>query len=69
MNLFILDHREFGEKCYRCYEREGDLTLELKQDLHWVYIYIKDSGKGIPKSKYQTIFNPVIHKKKKRLGS
>jgi len=47
---------------------KGDLDIEIKQDLHWVYIYIKDSGKGIPKSKYQTIFNPGFTTKKRGWG-
>lgn len=47
---------------------KGDLNVELKQDLHWVYIYIKDSGKGIPKGKFHTIFNPGYTTKKRGWG-
>jgi hypothetical protein len=47
---------------------KGNLSIEIKQDLHWVYIYIKDSGKGIPKSKYHTIFNPGFTTKKRGWG-
>ena len=47
---------------------KGSLSIEVKQDLHRVYIYIKDSGKGIPKSKYLTIFNPGYTTKKRGWG-
>lgn len=47
---------------------KGQLSLELKQDLNWVYIYVKDSGKGIAKSKYYTIFNPGYTTKKRGWG-
>jgi signal transduction histidine kinase len=47
---------------------KGNLSIEIKQDTNWVYIYIKDSGKGIPKSKYQTIFNPGFTTKKRGWG-
>ncbi len=47
---------------------KGALAIEVKQDLHRVYIYVKDSGKGISKSKYQTIFNPGYTTKKRGWG-
>lgn len=47
---------------------KGNLDILIKQSKNWVYIYIKDSGKGIPKSKYQTIFNPGFTTKKRGWG-
>lgn len=47
---------------------KGTLSLEIKQDLNWVYIYVKDTGKGISKSKFYTIFNPGYTTKKRGWG-
>jgi len=47
---------------------KGALKIEIKQDLHWVYIYVKDTGKGIPKSKYKMIFEPGYTSKKRGWG-
>ncbi|MCF4100421.1 HAMP domain-containing histidine kinase [Gillisia sp. M10.2A] len=47
---------------------KGELQLELKQDSNWVYINIKDTGKGISKSKHQLIFEPGYTSKKRGWG-
>ncbi len=47
---------------------KGQLKIEIKQDLHWVYIYVKDTGKGISKSKYKMIFEPGYTSKKRGWG-
>ncbi|HSI70633.1 MAG TPA: HAMP domain-containing sensor histidine kinase [Gillisia sp.] len=47
---------------------KGKLSIEVKQDNTWVYIYIKDSGKGIPKSKFKTVFEPGYTSKKRGWG-
>ncbi len=47
---------------------KGKISIEIKQDLNWVYIYIKDTGKGIPKSKYNLIFEPGYTSKKRGWG-
>ncbi len=47
---------------------KGSLNIEIKQDLHWVYVYIKDTGKGIPKSKFNLIFEPGYTSKKRGWG-
>lgn len=47
---------------------KGKLSLEIKQDINWVYVYIIDSGKGIPKSKYNLIFEPGYTSKKRGWG-
>lgn len=47
---------------------KGKITLEIKQDHHWVFIYIKDTGKGISRSKFQQIFEPGHTSKKRGWG-
>ncbi|QED38253.1 HAMP domain-containing histidine kinase [Antarcticibacterium arcticum] len=47
---------------------KGSLNIEIKQDLHWVYVYIKDTGKGLPKSKFNLIFEPGYTSKKRGWG-
>lgn len=47
---------------------KGKLSLEVKQDLHWVYIYITDTGKGIPRNKFNMIFEPGYTSKRRGWG-
>jgi two-component system, sporulation sensor kinase D len=47
---------------------KGQLAVEIKQDLNWVYVYIKDTGKGIPKSKFTKIFEPGYTSKRRGWG-
>ncbi len=47
---------------------KGKLSIEIKQDSNWVFIYIKDNGKGIPKSKHNLIFEPGYTSKKRGWG-
>ena len=47
---------------------KGKLIIEIKQDLNWVYVYVKDTGKGIPRSKYNLIFEPGYTSKKRGWG-
>jgi len=47
---------------------KGKLVVEIKQDLNWVYVYIKDTGKGIPKSKFTQVFEPGYTSKKRGWG-
>jgi len=36
----------------------GTIDIHISDEITMVYIDITDTGKGIPKSKYKTIFNP-----------
>jgi signal transduction histidine kinase len=36
----------------------GEITLRIKQSGSYVFIDVSDTGKGIPKSKFKTIFRP-----------
>ncbi|MBK5193077.1 MAG: HAMP domain-containing histidine kinase [Flavobacteriaceae bacterium] len=47
---------------------KGKLSIEIKQDSNWVFIYIKDNGKGISKSKHSLIFEPGYTSKKRGWG-
>lgn len=49
-------------------EGEGKIEISVKDNIQVIYIDIKDSGKGIPKSKFQTIFRPGFTTKKRGWG-
>lgn len=46
----------------------GDLTYTIKREENWVYLDIHDTGKGIPKNKQSTIFQPGYTTKKRGWG-
>ena len=47
---------------------EGHIDVYLYQHHHEVIIDVKDTGKGIEKSKYKTIFTPGFTTKKRGWG-
>ncbi|PTS95626.1 two-component sensor histidine kinase, partial [Flavobacterium sp. HMWF030] len=47
---------------------KGTLDLQIEQDAHSVKINIKDSGTGIPKKQFKTIFEPGFTTKKRGWG-
>ncbi len=47
---------------------KGDIAIEIVRDHNYVNILVSDSGHGIPKSSYQTIFNPGVTSKKRGWG-
>ena len=49
-------------------EGEGSLTLLINHDAKQVYIDISDTGKGIPKGKFKTVFKPGYTTKKRGWG-
>jgi signal transduction histidine kinase len=49
-------------------EGAGTLSIILDDRIQYLYIDIKDQGKGIPKSKYTTIFQPGFTTKKRGWG-
>ena len=49
-------------------EAEGHLDIRVHGNTDWVYIDIKDSGKGIPAGKLKTIFEPGYSTKKRGWG-
>ena len=49
-------------------EGQGEITFQMEERDKTVRIDITDSGKGIPKSKYKTVFNPGYTTKKRGWG-
>lgn len=47
---------------------KGSIEVWVKDNIQHIYIDIKDSGKGIPKSKFKTIFKPGYTTKKRGWG-
>jgi signal transduction histidine kinase len=48
--------------------RTGSITIDLLEDEHHVVIDISDSGKGIPRNMFKTIFNPGFSSKQRGWG-
>lgn len=46
----------------------GSISIELQDQVQYVYIDITDTGKGIPKSKFKTVFEPGFTTKKRGWG-
>ncbi len=49
-------------------EGEGEININVAGNNKRVYIDVQDTGKGIPKSRYKTIFNPGYTTKKRGWG-
>ena len=49
-------------------EGHGDIYLRIEERYTFVRIYISDTGKGIPKSKFKTVFNPGYTTKRRGWG-
>jgi sensor histidine kinase YesM len=49
-------------------EKGGKITVSVSDQVQFVYIDIADTGKGIPKSKYKTVFEPGFTTKKRGWG-
>ena len=47
---------------------EGEIRIELFEDDKFVYIDITDTGKGIAKSYFNTVFHPGYTSKKRGWG-
>ncbi|NOX47836.1 MAG: HAMP domain-containing histidine kinase [Chlorobi bacterium] len=47
---------------------EGNITIEIKEEDNLVVVDVTDNGKGIPKSKFKTVFNPGYTSKKRGWG-
>lgn len=47
---------------------KGTLELQIQQDLHHVKINVKDSGSGIPKKQFKTVFETGFTTKKRGWG-
>ena len=47
---------------------KGHISVYLRADVYNIFIKIKDSGKGIPKSEWNQIFKPGFTTKKRGWG-
>jgi hypothetical protein len=47
---------------------KGKLEIEIKENQKWAHVYVRDTGKGIDKSKFQRIFEPGHTTKKRGWG-
>ena len=47
---------------------EGSITIHVAQTAERVYIYVEDTGKGIAKSHFQSVFSPGFTTKKRGWG-
>jgi len=46
----------------------GTITIDLHQKENQIYIDVSDTGKGVPKSQFKTIFQPGYSTKKRGWG-
>ena len=49
-------------------EGNGNITIEMTEDDRQVFIDVTDTGKGIPKSRFKTIFHPGFTSKTRGWG-
>jgi signal transduction histidine kinase len=49
-------------------EGEGEINIHVSENNKRVYIDVQDTGKGIPKSKYKTVFKPGYTTKRRGWG-
>ena len=47
---------------------EGEISIRITDQNQFVYLDISDTGKGVPKSKYKTIFKPGYTSKNRGWG-
>ncbi|MDL5511012.1 HAMP domain-containing sensor histidine kinase [Arenibacter sp. M-2] len=47
---------------------KGNIAIEIVPNGNWVKVLISDTGSGIPKKNFQTIFNPGVTSKKRGWG-
>jgi len=49
-------------------ESEGTLTINVVDNNQFIYVDVKDTGRGIPKIKFKTVFSPGFTTKKRGWG-
>ena len=57
-NLFSWVIENFLRNSLDAMDQNGRIQFDLMEDGQWVYLDIKDTGKGIPNSQWKTIFKP-----------
>jgi signal transduction histidine kinase len=49
-------------------EGNGRITLSIKEETPWVIVEVQDTGKGINKKNFNTVFTPGFTTKKRGWG-
>ena len=49
-------------------EGHGKISVSVYEEPQWICIDLTDTGKGIPKNKFQTVFQPGFTTKKRGWG-
>ncbi len=47
---------------------QGEIDVRISDDIDWVYVDVRDTGKGIPKSNFKRIFDPGFTTKTRGWG-
>jgi signal transduction histidine kinase len=68
MHLFEWVIENICKNAVDAMEGSGEVRIEISEDEFNVFIDVTDSGKGIPKSRYKTIFNPGFTSKQRGWG-
>lgn len=67
-SLFEWVIENLGKNAVDSMEGVGTIHINIDDSVQFLYIDVKDEGKGIPKSKYTTIFQPGFTTKKRGWG-
>ena len=54
--------------CHYALQGKGTIDVRLSDDANWVYIDVKDTGKGIAKGNFKRIFDPGFTTKTRGWG-
>jgi signal transduction histidine kinase len=67
-NLFSWVIENLSKNAVDAMPGKGEITYHIKQGRHNVYIDVKDTGKGVPRSNWKQIFKPGFTTKKRGWG-
>jgi len=68
LNLFEWVIENISKNAIDATGGDGNISVDIQEETNQVLIDISDDGKGIPKSKHKTIFNPGYTSKKRGWG-
>jgi signal transduction histidine kinase len=67
-NLFSWVIENLSKNAVDAMPGKGEITYHIKQGRHNIYIDVKDTGKGVPRSNWKQIFKPGFTTKKRGWG-
>ena len=67
-SLFVWVIENLTKNAVDAMEGQGEISLKVEEREKFVLIDLSDTGKGIPKSKFKTVFNPGYTTKKRGWG-